>query len=127
ASALITNNIPEYVYYTLLDTVGSLLNLLHRYVDLRKSLLNIDDLEMYDMYTPLLGEPPIAFTYEEAKEITLNALQPLGEEYLEIIRNAFDEQWIDVYENKGKRSVAYSSGTYYSKSYILMNSQDIIY
>ena len=62
-----------------------------------------------------LGEPPIAFTYEEAKEITLNALQPLGEEYLEIIRNAFDEQWIDVYENKGKRSGAYSSGTYDSK------------
>src|SRR5699024_2282711 len=124
AAALFTNNIPESVYDTLLDTVGSRLNLLHRYVDLRKSLLNIDDLEMYDMYTPLLGEPPIAFTYEEAKEITLNALQPLGEEYLEIIRNAFDEQWIDVYENKGKRSGAYSSGTYDSKPYILMNWQD---
>lgn len=124
AAALFTNNIPESVYDTLLDTVESRLNLLHRYVDLRKSLLNIDDLEMYDMYTPLLGEPPIAFTYEEAKEITLNALQPLGEEYLEIIRNAFDEQWIDVYENKGKRSGAYSSGTYDSKPYILMNWQD---
>ncbi|MGO3212452.1 MAG: oligoendopeptidase F, partial [Ruoffia tabacinasalis] len=124
AAALFTNNIPESVYDTLLETVESRLNLLHRYVDLRKSLLNIDDLEMYDMYTPLLGEPPIAFTYEEAKEITLNALQPLGEEYLEIIRNAFDEQWIDVYENKGKRSGAYSSGTYDSKPYILMNWQD---
>lgn len=126
AAALFKNNIPESVYDTLLDTVSTRLNLLHRYVDLRKTLLNITDLEMYDMYTPLLGEPPITFTYEDAKEITLKALKPLGKEYLEIIQSAFDDQWIDVYENKGKRSGAYSSGTYDSKPYILLNWQDTI-
>lgn len=125
-AALFNNNIPESVYDTLLETVGERLDLLHRYVDLRKKLLNIDDLEMYDMYTPLLGEPPITFTYDEAKEITLKALAPLGEDYIQIIQKAFDEQWIDVYENKGKRSGAYSSGTYDSKPYILLNWQDTI-
>lgn len=122
--ALFANNIPEAVYDTLLDTVGERIDLLHRYVALRSDLLKIDDLEMYDMYTPLLGDEPIKFTYEEAKEITLKALAPMGEEYLEIIKEAFDERWIDVYENKGKRSGAYSSGSYDSKPYILMNWQD---
>lgn len=122
--ALFDNNIPEAVYDTLLDTVGERLDLLHQYVELRKELLAIEDLEMYDMYTPLLGEPALSFTYEEAKEITLKALAPMGEEYLAIIKEAFDDRWIDVYENKGKRSGAYSSGTYDSKPYILMNWQD---
>lgn len=122
--ALFSNNIPEAVYDTLIDTVGERLDLLHRYVELRKELLGIDDLEMYDMYTPLLGEPALSFTYEEAKDITLKALAPMGEEYLAIIEEAFTERWIDLYENKGKRSGAYSSGTYDSKPYILMNWQD---
>lgn len=122
--ALFANNIPEAVYDTLLDTVGERIDILHRYVALRSDLLKIDDLEMYDMYTPLLGEEPIKFTYEEAKEITLKALAPMGEDYLEIIKEAFNDRWIDVYENKGKRSGAYSSGSYDSKPYILMNWQD---
>lgn len=125
-ASLFRNNIPESVYDTLVDAVNGRLDLLHRYVDLRKKLLNIDDLEMYDMYTPLLGEPPITFTYEEAKEITLKALQPLGDDYIAIMEQAFDDQWIDVFENKGKRSGAYSSGTYDSKPYILLNWQDTI-
>lgn len=124
AAALFQNNIPESVYDTLLTTVENRLDLLHRYVNLRKDLLSVDDLEMYDMYTPLLGEAPIKFTYDEAKEITLKALAPLGEEYVSIMMEAFDERWIDLFENKGKRSGAYSSGTYDSKPYILMNWQD---
>lgn len=123
-AALFTNNVPESVYDTLLNTVGDRLSLLHRYVALRKDLLNVEQLEMYDLYTPLLGDAPIKMTYEEAKEITLKALAPLGEEYLAIMKEAFEERWIDLYENKGKRSGAYSSGSYDSKPYILMNWQD---
>lgn len=123
-ASLFRNNIPESVYETLLDTVGNRLDLLHRYVSLRKDLLGVEQLEMYDMYTPLLGDAPIKFTYEEAKEVTLKALAPMGEEYLAIIKESFENRWIDLYENKGKRSGAYSSGTYDSKPYILMNWQD---
>lgn len=124
AQALFSNHIPEAVYDTLVNNIGERISLLHRYVELRKDLLNVADLEMYDMYTPLLGEPSLSFTYEEAKEITLKALAPLGEEYSAIIQEAFADSWIDVYENKGKRSGAYSSGSYDSKPYILMNWQD---
>lgn len=122
--ALFNNNVPESVYDTLLKAVGNRVGLLHRYVELRKDLLGLDDLEMYDMYTPLLGEAPIKMTYEEAKEMTLEALAPLGKDYLAIMEEAFNNRWIDLYENKGKRSGAYSSGSYDSKPYILMNWQD---
>lgn len=122
--ALFENNVPESVYDTLLETVGERLELLHRYVALRKDLLELDTLEMYDLYTPLLGDAPIKMTYEDAKQITLEALAPLGEEYQQILEEAFQERWIDLYENKGKRSGAYSSGSYDSKPYILLNWQD---
>lgn len=122
--ALFNNAIPEQVYETLVKTVNKRIAMLHRYVDLRERLLGIDDLEMYDMYTPLLGKAPISFTFEEAKEVVLKALAPLGEEYLSVVKKAFTEGWIDVYENQGKRSGAYSSGSYNSKPYILMNWQD---
>src|SRR5699024_11772117 len=85
-------------------------NLLHEYVALRKDMLGLDDLQMWDMYTPLTGDAPVKFTYEEAKEITFKALAPLGDQYLKDLAKAFDEKWIDVYENEGKRSGAYSSG-----------------
>ncbi|MBG9980871.1 oligoendopeptidase F [Facklamia sp. DSM 111018] len=125
-AALFENNIPESVYDTLLEAVHSRLNLLHRYVKMRKDLLEVDQLEMFDMYTPLLGEESIKITYDEAQTIVLEALRPMGEAYLGIIQEAFAERWIDLYENVGKRSGAYSSGTYDSKPYILMNWQDSI-
>lgn len=125
-AALFNNNIPEAVYDTLIDAVHSKLDLLHRYVHLRKDLLKVDDLEMYDMYTPLLGEAPIKVTYEEAQSIVLEAVKPMGEDYVQIIKEAFSERWIDLYENIGKRSGAYSHGTVDSKPYILMNWQDSI-
>ncbi|OYQ67005.1 oligoendopeptidase F [Aerococcus sp. 1KP-2016] len=122
--ALDNNNIPESVYDTLLDTIHKNLDLLHEYVALRKDMLGIEDLQMWDMYTPLTGEAPIKFTFEEAKEVTFKALAPLGEQYLKDLEKAFDEKWIDVYENEGKRSGAYSSGAYDTNPYVLLNWQD---
>jgi oligoendopeptidase F len=123
-AALSANHIPESVYDTLLDVVDKNLPLLHRYVALRKKLLNVDTLHMYDMYTPVLGDAPIKHSYEEAKEISLKGLAPLGEEYIEIVKEAYADRWIDVVENKGKRSGAYSSGSYDTKPYILLNWHD---
>ena len=123
-AALSANHIPESVYDTLLDVVDKNLHLLHRYVELRKKLLKVDTLHMYDMYTPILGDAPIKHSYEEAKEISLKGLAPLGEEYLEIVKEAYADRWIDVVENKGKRSGAYSSGSYDTKPYILLNWHD---
>ncbi len=123
-AALSSNHVPEAVYDTLLEVVDRHLPLLHRYVALRKKLLNVDSLHMYDMYTPILGDAPIKHSYEEAKEISLKGLEPLGEEYLEIVREAYADRWIDVVENKGKRSGAYSSGSYDTKPYILLNWHD---
>lgn len=125
-AALSNNHIPEAVYDTLLDVVHEHLPLLHRYVALRKKLLGVKELHMYDMYTPILGDAPIRYTYEEAKEKTLTALKPLGEEYAGILEEAFNERWIDIVENKGKRSGAYSSGSYDTKPYILLNWHESI-
>lgn len=123
-AALSANHIPEAAYDTLLDVVKKNLPLLHRYVKLRKKLLKLDELHMYDLYTPLLGEPPIRFSYEEAKEQALCALKPLGEEYLAVVKEAFSSRWIDVLENQGKRSGAYSSGCYDTPPFILLNWHD---
>ena len=120
-ASLSNNHIPESVYDTLLDVVDTHLPLLHRYVALRKKLLAVDTLHMYDMYTPILGDAPIRYSYDEAKEKSLEGLAPLGEEYLAIVKEAYADRWIDVVENKGKRSGAYSSGSYDSKPYILLN------
>ncbi len=124
AASLANNHIPEDVYDTLVLVVNQYLPLLHRYVELRKELLGLEELHMYDMYTPLLADAPIKFTYEEAKEKAMLALKPLGEEYLNVVEKAFEERWIDVVENQGKRSGAYSSGAYDTQPYILLNWHD---
>lgn len=125
-ASLSNNHIPESVYDTLVDVVNKNLPLLHRYMELRKRLLEVEKLHMYDLYTPVLGEAPITFTYEEAKEKALEALKPMGEEYMTIVEKAFSERWIDVVENKGKRSGAYSSGSYDTNPYILLNWHDTL-
>lgn len=125
-ASLSNNHIPESVYDTLVDVVNKHLPLLHRYMELRKRLLEVEKLHMYDLYTPVLGEAPITFTYEEAKEKALEALKPMGEEYMTIVEKAFSERWIDVVENKGKRSGAYSSGSYDTNPYILLNWHDTL-
>lgn len=123
-ASLANNHIPEAVYDTLLQVVDKHLPLLHRYVALRKKLLGVDTLHMYDMYTPILGEAPIRYSYSEAKEKAKIALQPLGQEYMAIVEEAFSDRWIDVVENQGKRSGAYSSGCYDTVPYILLNWHD---
>lgn len=125
-AALSGNHIPESVYDTLVAVVNKNLPLLHRYVKLRKRLLAVDELHMYDMYTPIIGEAPISYTYEEAVAKAKAALQPLGDEYQAVVAEAFSNRWIDVVENKGKRSGAYSSGAYDTAPYILMNWHDTL-
>ena len=110
----------------MVKTVNENLGLLHEYVALRKDILGVDELHMYDMYTPLTGEPTLTFTYKQAKKMTLEALSVLGEEYLAYVEKAFDERWIDVVANAGKRSGAYSGGAYDTAPYILLNWQDTL-
>ncbi|WP_374722679.1 oligoendopeptidase F [Peribacillus tepidiphilus] len=123
-AALSNNNIPESVYDNLVNTVNENLHLLHRYVDLRKKVLGIEELHMYDLYTPLVKDVKMKVTYDEAKEYLLKGLAPLGEEYVNVLKEGFNNRWVDVHENKGKRSGAYSSGAYGTNPYILMNWQD---
>lgn len=123
-AALSNNNIPESVYDNLVSTINDNLHLLHRYVKLRKKVLGLEELHMYDLYTPLVKDVKMEVTYPEAKDYLLNGLAPLGEDYVNVLKEGFDSRWVDVQENKGKRSGAYSSGTYGTNPYILMNWQD---
>ncbi|MBX0357102.1 oligoendopeptidase F [Halobacillus sp. Nhm2S1] len=118
------NNIPESVYDNLLEAVNERLPLLHRYAELRKEVLDLDEVHMYDLYTPLVKDAEMEVSYEEAQELVIKGLEPLGEEYVNIVKQGFENRWIDVEENKGKRSGAYSSGHYGTNPYILMNWQD---
>lgn len=123
-AALSANNIPESVYENLVNTVNDNLHLLHRYVKLRRKVLGLEQLHMYDLYTPLVKNVKMDIPYSEAKEYVLKGLAPLGEEYNNVLKEGFENRWVDVYENKGKRSGAYSSGSYGTNPYILMNWQD---
>ncbi|HLS35618.1 MAG TPA: oligoendopeptidase F, partial [Bacillota bacterium] len=125
-AALSANNIPEKVYDNLIDAIHKKLPLLHRYAELRKEVLELDEVHMYDMYTPLVQDTDMKVTYEEAKQYVIDGLAPLGDEYVSIVQEAYDNRWIDVPENKGKRSGAYSSGTYGTNPYILLNWQDTV-
>ena len=123
-AALSNNNIPEKVYDQLVEAINDRLDLLHRYTKLRKELLNVDELHMYDLYTPLVKDVDMKVPYEEAQKLVADSLAPLGEEYVNIVKEGYEKRWVDVVENKGKRSGAYSSGTYGTQPYILMNWQD---
>lgn len=123
-AAMSENQIPEQVYDNLVNTVNKNLTLLHRYVSLRKKVLGLDELHMWDLYTPLVKEAKMEIPYEEAKGIMLKSFAPLGEEYVSIATKGLENRWVDVVENKGKRSGAYSSGSYGTNPYVLMNWQD---
>jgi oligoendopeptidase F len=123
-AAMSENQIPEQVYDNLVDTVNKNLHLLHRYVSLRKKVLGLDELHMWDLYTPLVKEAKMEIPYEEAKDIMLKSFAPLGKEYVSIATKGLENRWVDVVENKGKRSGAYSSGSYGTNPYVLMNWQD---
>ena len=122
-AALAANFVPESVYDNLVSTVRKHLPLLHRYLALRSKILGIPDLKMYDVYTPL-SSVEYSFTYEEALKKAEEALAVLGEDYLSRVKRAFSERWIDVYENQGKRSGAYSGGSYDTNAFMLLNWQD---
>ncbi len=114
-------NIPTSVYYNLIDGVNNNLEPLHRWAELKKRILKVDELHPYDTYAPLFPNVVKQYTYEEAQVLIKESFAPLGDEIQEIVDRAFKERWIDVYENAGKRGGAYSSGTYEIHPYILMN------
>ena len=120
------NNVDPAVCDRLIDSIHGKISYMHDYVSLRKEMLGVDELHMYDVYVPMVSDYDRKFTYEEAKELSLKALAPLGEEYLSIVRKAYAERWIDVYENEGKRSGAYSSGVYGVHPYMLLNYTDTL-
>jgi oligoendopeptidase F len=123
-AALAEPNVPVEVYDTLVDTVRANLDNLHRHADLKREARGLDELRMWDVYTPMVeGESP-DLPYEQAREYVIDAVEPLGEAYQSRMAEGLDSRWVDVYETEGKRSGAYSSGTYDSQPYILMNYQD---
>ena len=123
-AALSENSVPTAVYDTLIKEVNSHLDLLHRYVALRKKILGLKDLQMYDMYVPLTGKPVLSYNFEEAKEEARKALAPLGEDYLKHVDYIFNNRVIDVVESQNKVTGAYSGGAYDTDPYELLNWED---
>lgn len=117
------SNIPESVYDNLIKVVHENMDLMYRYVRLRKKALGVKELHMYDIYAPIAKAPSKKYSFEEAKTIVKEGLAPMGEEYLSKLQEGFDNRWIDVYENEGKRSGAYSWGAYGTHPYVLLNFQ----
>ena len=126
AAALDGSNVPVAVYDTLVETVDDNLGVLHRHADLKAQALGVDRLESHDLYMSLTGDQGPDVEYEQAREWVIEAVAPLGEAYQERMAEGLDSRWVDVYENRGKRSGAFSSGTYDTQPYIMMNYQDDI-
>ena len=120
AAALDGTEVDPAIYHNLIDAVHRSFAPMHRYVSLRRRALSVDELHMYDLYVPVVEGVEMKFTFDEAKEIVLKALAPLGEDYLNLLREGFNNGWIDVYENQGKRSGAYSAGARVHP-YVLLN------
>lgn len=123
AYALDGTEVPTEVYTNLIEAVHNNLGSLHKYVDLRKKLLGLEELHFWDLYAPMIDDFEMTFTYEEACELMYKALAPMGEEYLAIVKEGINNRWVDVFENPGKRSGAYSAGGYGMHPVILMNFQ----
>ncbi len=120
-AALDASAIPVSVYHNLIHTIHRALPEMHRYVRLRKKFLRVPELHMYDVYAPMVDRPDKAYSFEEAKQTVKRGLAPLGEDYLALLQEGFDNRWIDVYENEGKRTGAYSWGAYGTHPYVLLN------
>lgn len=118
------SNVPVSVYENLIDTIHEGLPLMHRYVELRKKALGLDELHMYDVYVPIVSDFTMNIPYEQAKEIVKEGVAPLGQDYINLLETGFNNGWIDVYENEGKRSGAYSWGPNGTHPYVLLNHQD---
>jgi len=126
AAALDGSNVPPEVYDTLVDTVGDNRDALQRHAELKRQALGVDDLKSWDLYMSLTGEEGPDVAYEQAREWVIEAVAPLGEPYQERMAEGLENRWVDVYENRGKRSGAFSSGTYDTQPFVLMNYQDDI-
>lgn len=122
--SLFGDNIKKEVYTSLIDAVHDALPLMHRYMALRKKLMKLDELHMYDLFAPLVEEYKLDITYDEAKQKVKESLKPLGEDYLKVLQDGFNNGWIDIYENEGKRNGAYSWGAYGTHPYVLLNHKD---
>ena len=123
-AAMSNNHIPEQVYENLVSTINKNVHLLQRYVALRKEVFELDELHMWDLYAPLVKDTDMKVPYEEAKKTMVESFHPMGDEYVSIVQEGLANRWVDVRENKGKRSGAYSSGAYGTNPYVLMNWQD---
>ncbi len=121
SAALDSTEVPVDVYTNLIDAVHRNMPAMHKYTRLRRKLLGVEELHFYDLYTPMVSDVEMNFTYEEACDLILKALEPMGEEYCSIVKHGLESRWIDVYENPGKRSGAYSSGSFGVDPYILLN------
>jgi oligoendopeptidase F len=123
-ASLDATEVPVAVYHNLIEAVHANLDKMYRYVALRKKMLGVDELHMYDVYTPIVADADEAISYEQAKATVLEALAVLGEDYTDLLRQGFDHRWIDVYENAGKRGGAYSTGNSYPHPFVLLNHKD---
>ena len=124
SASLDETEVPTEVYHNLIEAVHTNLDKMHRYVALRKKMLGVDELHMYDVYVPIVAETDRKISFEEAKETVLEALAILGEDYTDLLKEGFEHRWIDVYENEGKRGGAYSSGSSHPHPYVLLNHKD---
>ncbi|MBN1768764.1 MAG: oligoendopeptidase F [Prolixibacteraceae bacterium] len=125
-SALYPNNIQVEVYHSLVDNVNKNLPAFHRYLDIKKRMLGVDTLKYLDLYAPVVEDLDLKYTYDEAVKITLEALKPLGDDYMSVVKKATEERWIDVYPTPGKRSGAYSNGAFYDgHPFILLNYTEL--
>ena len=125
-ASLFSDNVSPKVYNNLIDTINDNLNVIYKYFNLKKKFLKLDEFHLYDQYVDLVKENTKEYPFEEGKKIVLNALSVLGEDYVNNLNKAFDERWIDVYNNVGKRSGAYSSGFYDTKPYVLLNYENTL-
>ena len=125
-AALFRNNVPVSVYDSLIEAVRAAQPTMQRYLELRRKALKLDELDVFDLYTPIVEDVDYPMPFENGKELVLKALAPLGEDYHKLLERAFSERWIDVYENKGKRSGAFSCGVYGVHPYVLLNYTDAL-
>lgn len=125
-AALFPDKVSIEVYDNLINTIHENMGLMYRYMKIRKKMLGVDELHMYDIYTPIVGETKASITYEEAVDIVKLGLKKLGDKYQEDLSKGFESGWIDIYENEGKRSGAYSWGCYDSHPYVLLNHTDTL-
>ena len=126
AAALDETEVPTQVYTNLLEAVHNNLDKMYRYVALRKKMMGVKELHMYDVYTPIVSDAASEIPYEEAKQTVLDALSVLGEDYTDLLKEGFDHRWVDVYPNEGKRGGAYCAGNAFPHPYVLLNQKDTL-